>query len=142
MDTHGGTEQTERARAQVMRFGALDAAIVGLTLATAAIHLALAVEKSLIPFYLNGAGYVALLVGFYASALRCVQRHKKVAWALLGYTVLTIVLWAARGQRTEIAYVDKVIEVLLAGAAWLAVRRAAAAQRRSAAAADAAGDVR
>jgi ketosteroid isomerase-like protein len=142
MDTHSGMEQTEGARAPAIRFGALDAAIVGLTLATAAIHVALAVERNLIPFYLNGAGYVALLVGFYASAARCVQRHKRVAWALLGYTGLTIVLWVARGQRTEIAYVDKVIEVLLAGAAWLAVRRAAAAQRRRSAAADAAGDVR
>ena len=142
MDTDGET-MTEGERAQTIRLGALDVAIVGLTLATAAIHLALAAERNLIPFYLNGAGYLALLVAFYASAMRCVQRHTRVAWALLGYTALTIVLWAARGQRTEIAYVDKVIEALLAAAIWLAIRRATAAQRRrEAAAAKPEGDLR
>ncbi|MEY3150546.1 MAG: hypothetical protein RLY92_773, partial [Chloroflexota bacterium] len=32
---------------------------------------------------------------------------------MIGYTLLTIVLWVLIGEQTQIAYLDKLIEVLL-----------------------------
>jgi hypothetical protein len=100
-----------------VRFG-----IAVLTLATAAIHIALAVPLTMIGFYLNGVGYVALLGGLYLPSLAPYRRPLR--WLLMAYTALTIILWALIGRPyTTIGYVDKAIEVALLALLWIDHRR-------------------
>lgn len=89
---------------------ALRAAIVGLTLATAAIHVSLGG----ILFLMNAIGYAVLalvmvLPGPFAR-LRWLARY-----ALIGFTAVTVVGWLAFGARFDLAYLDKGIEVALIG---------------------------
>ena len=96
---------------QTTAHNALRASIVGLTLATALIHLQLNFPDPV--FILNGLGYLALLVALFVPIPR-IQRYRRIArWALIGYTALTIFLWIIVGARTPIGYVDKIIEVAL-----------------------------
>lgn len=96
--------------------------IVGLALATAVIHIILAIPLTMVPFYLNGLGYIGLATVLYLPALA--GYRKLVRWALMGFTALTIVLWALVGQPyTTIGYVDKAIEVALLALLWIDHRR-------------------
>lgn len=93
------------------RFGMVQVAIVVLALATALVHIWLAIPDTMVAFYLNGAGYIALLIALYLPQL---SRWKRLARILLiGYTVLTIVLWLLIGEQNLLAYADKLVEVLL-----------------------------
>lgn len=107
------------------RFGVLQAAIVLLLVATAAVHLYLAfvvmpaTSGSIDPvFLLNGLGYLALLGALYLP-LRFFARHRVlVRWLLVGYTALTVLLWLIITQflgteATPLGYVDKAIELVL-----------------------------
>jgi hypothetical protein len=87
-------------------FGALlTAAIVGLTLATAYIHLSLGG----LLFTLNGLGYVGL-----AGPIALVERF---SWfpriALAGYAVLTISAYLVMGPYFTLGYIAKGIEVAI-----------------------------
>lgn len=95
------------------RFGALQIAIVLLTVATAAIHLFLAFSTTppMTLFILNGVGYLALVAALYLPQLS--RYHKWIRWALIVFTAITVIAWIAIGQRMAIAYVDKIIEVAL-----------------------------
>ncbi|GBL37058.1 hypothetical protein EMGBD1_07450 [Anaerolineaceae bacterium] len=93
------------------RFGLGQVAIVVLALATALIHIWLAIPETMVAFYLNGAGYIALVIALYLPLL---SRWKRLARILLiGYTLLTIVLWLLIGEQNLLAYADKLVEVLL-----------------------------
>lgn len=93
------------------RFGLGQVAIVVLALATALIHIWLAIPETMVAFYLNGAGYIALVIALYLPLL---SRRKRLARILLiGYTLLTIVLWLLIGEQNLLAYADKLVEVLL-----------------------------
>ncbi len=104
------------------RFGALQIAIILLTVATAAIHIGLAIPSNLIMFYLNGLGYLVLVVALYLPQLA--QRRNTIRWLLLAYTAVTVIGWVAIGQRTTIAYIDKLIEVTLIILLWIEGRQA------------------
>jgi len=111
----------------------LPTGIIVLTVLTAVIHLFLAfvsfwmVSTGAAPagstpqvlllfgilFLLNGIGYLALVAALYMSRFQRFQRI--IRWLLIGFTVLTIVLWyvieASNSGLFE--YSDKLIEVLL-----------------------------
>jgi hypothetical protein len=106
------------------RFGIVQWAIVVLTLTTALIHIWLAVPDTMVAFYLNGAGYIALLIALYLPQLSRWQRLARIG--LVGYTLLTIVLWMLIGAQNPLAYADKLVEVLLVIALGLEWRQAAA----------------
>ena len=92
--------------------------IVALTLATAAVHIVLAIPLAMIGFYLNGVGYVALVTALYLPSLTPYRRPLR--WLMIGYTVLTIILWALIGRPyTTIGYIDKVIELALLVLLWI-----------------------
>ena len=96
--------------------------IVALALATAAIDILLAVPLAMVSFYLNGAGYVALLGALYLPSLA--PHRRPLRWLLMGYTALTIILWALIGRPyTTIGYVDKAIELTLLVLLWIDHRR-------------------
>ena len=91
----------------------LTAAIVGLTLATANIHLGLGG----LLFTLNGLGYLglaALIVIGAVSPMRIVQRF---SWfprvALIGYAAMTIAGYLVMGPYFTLGFIAKGIEVTL-----------------------------
>ena len=106
------------------RFGMVQVAIVVLALVTALVHIWLAIPDMMVAFYLNGAGYIALLIALYLPQLSRWQRLTRIG--LIGYTLLTIVLWVLIGAHTQLAYADKAVEVLLVLALVLEWRQATA----------------
>lgn len=106
------------------RFGMVQVAILVLALATALVHIWLAIPDMMVAFYLNGAGYIALLIALYLPQLSRWQRLTRIG--LIGYTLLTIVLWVLIGAHTQLAYADKAVEVLLVWALVLEWRQATA----------------
>lgn len=88
-------------------------------LATAVLHIILFPD---IMFTLNGLGYLALLAAYFLPIPFLQQRHNLVWWALVGYTTLTIILWAIMGDKNFVAgtssatgYYAKAAELLLLG---------------------------
>ena len=88
----------------------LRAAIVGLTLATAAIHASLGGTM----FLLNALGYavfaVLMVLPGPIGRIRWLVRY-----GLIGFTAVTIAGWLAFGARFDLAYIDKGIELALIG---------------------------
>ena len=68
--------------------GGLQIGIILLTLATAAMHLALIFPDFL--FILNALGYVGLLGALYLPIPGLARYRGIIRWALMGYTLLTI----------------------------------------------------
>jgi hypothetical protein len=89
---------------------AIRSVVVGLTLATAAIHASLGG----LMFLANAAGYTVL-----ALAMILPGRIGQIRWlvrvALIGFTAMTIGGWVLFGTRFPLAYLDKAIEVALVG---------------------------
>ena len=88
-------------------------AIVVLTLATAVIHVVAAVDLELPVLALNGAGYVAILVAIYTAPNRFLSSRRRPRIALGLYAALGLLLWAGGGERNVLAYIDKVVEIVL-----------------------------
>ena len=93
------------------KYSPLQIGIILLVVATAIIHIVLAVPENLIMFYLNGFGYLILVTALYLPQLK--NRRGLIRWALIAYTAVTILGWIAVGERTPIAYIDKLIEAAL-----------------------------
>ncbi len=91
-------------------------------LATAVLHLSLFPD---IGFTLNGLGYLGLLGAYFLPIPFFQQRHRLVWWVLIGYTILTIILWAILGNKqfipgtsSAIGYYAKTAEVILLAFLW------------------------
>ena len=101
--------------------------IILFTLATAFLHLSLfRVFGFTDPIFLNGFGYLALLGAYFLPIPFFQQRHRLVWWVLLGYTVLTIILWIILGDKnfvpgtsSAIGYYAKAAEVILLIFLWM-----------------------
>jgi hypothetical protein len=96
-----------------MTFSPIQIGIILLAVATALIHIVLALPANLIMFYLNGLGYIGLTAALYLPQFAAYRRI--IRWALIGFTAVTIVGWAIVGERSLIAYIDKFIEAALIG---------------------------
>ncbi len=70
--------------------------IIITNLATAVLHASLFPD---IMFTLNGVGFAGLLGAYLLPIPFFQQRNKLVWWALVGYTVLTMVLWIIMGEK-------------------------------------------
>ena len=96
------------------KIGPLQLGIIVLTLLTAIIHI---YYSSQVPspagLIMNGVGYVVLLAALYLPITILSRFRNTIRWVLVGYTALTVVLWVLVGPRVEIAFADKVIELLL-----------------------------
>ena len=100
--------------------------IILFTLATALLHLSLLPEMGPDPIALNGFGYLALLGAYFLPIPFFQERHRLAWWALVGYTVLTIILWVILGDKqfvagtpSAIGYYAKAAEVILLVFLWL-----------------------
>src|SRR3990172_4562777 len=86
----------------------LQLSVVGLTLATAAIHASLGG----LLFTLNAVGYASFAIALVLPGT--IGRYRwLVRLALLGFTAATIGGWLLFGARFPLAYLDKAIEVAL-----------------------------
>ncbi|HWQ14827.1 MAG TPA: hypothetical protein VNL77_18655 [Roseiflexaceae bacterium] len=103
------------------RIGPLQLGIIALTLATALVHIVLAIPESLVMFYLNGVGYIALVTALYLPQLRAYRRLTR--YALMAFAAVTVLGWAVFGARNMVAYVDKLIELTLIGLLVVEMRR-------------------
>jgi hypothetical protein len=104
------------------RIGALQIAIIVLTLATAFIHLFLGFSflgsgPSLLPilFLLNGIGYLGLLGLLYLPISAAAPYRNIARWALMVFAAVTIVAFLLVGLQGAgtLAYSTKIIEVVL-----------------------------
>lgn len=98
----------------------LQIGIIILTLGTAITHISLLFPDPV--FILNGLGYLVLLAALYLPIPWFARYRRAIRWALIGYTVLTIMLWVVIGSRIPIAYINKVNEVALVGLLLLEAR--------------------
>jgi hypothetical protein len=93
----------------------LSAAIVGLTLATANIHLGLGGML----FTLNGLGYAGLAALFVIGAAAPMPIVERFSWfprvALMGYTAMTIAGYLVMGPYFTLGFIAKGIEAVLVG---------------------------
>lgn len=90
--------------------GPLQLGIIGLTAATALIHIQFLFPETM--FILNGLGYLALLAALYFVP-QLAEHRRLVRLVLLGYTAVTVVLWA-------------LIELALIALLWVEDRQVAA----------------
>jgi hypothetical protein len=104
-----------------MHLGVLQFVIIGLAVATAAIHIFLAVTQmnNDLLFILNGLGYLVLVGALYLPLPQLAPYRNWIRWALIALAAITVVLWIIIGARTPIAYLDKAIEVALIVALWV-----------------------
>lgn len=84
-----------------------------LALTTAGIHLYLGLSFGNTLFVLNGLGYLGLLAALQLPFPQLARFRLIARWALVGYTVLTIVLYFIDNPGMTIGYVDKTIEAAL-----------------------------
>lgn len=97
--------------------------VVGLTTATAIIHLALAAGSEgffRIAFILNGIGYLALMAGMYFLP-QLAKQQGLIRWALLAFTAVTFVLYFVFNWPNvwgPMGLVDKAVELALMVLVW------------------------
>ena len=105
-----------------MQFGAVQIGIILLAIATATIHITLSFPDPM--FILNGLGYLGLTAALFLPLTFLVERRTLVRYVLMGFTLLTIILWVAIGMRIPLGYIAKVIELALLALLWLDRKRA------------------
>ena len=85
--------------------------VILLTLITAAVHLSLLFPDT--AFILNGLGYLTLLAALYLPIPQLVPHRRIVRLTLIGYAILTILLWVAIGERSLLGFSTTADEVAL-----------------------------
>jgi hypothetical protein len=97
-----------------MKYGWAHGVMIIVVLVTAAIHLYLGLKFSNPLFLLNAFGFVGL-TGVYLLPISLTQRfHSLVRWGLVGYSLLTIVLWAVMNGRLDpVGITAKLAEIIL-----------------------------
>ena len=92
-------------------------------LATAFLHITLFPD---IMFTLNGLGFAGLLGTYLLPIPFFQERHKLVWWVLVGYTLLTMLLWGIMGEKTftfgtssATGYYAFIAEVIMLVLLWL-----------------------
>jgi hypothetical protein len=110
-----------------MKLSARHYGIILFGLGTALLHLSLFPQLGLDPIFLNGFGYLALLLAYFLPIAFLQKYHKLVWWLLVGYTLLTIILWFVLGDKTFppqtssglTGYLAKTDEIFLLICLWL-----------------------
>jgi hypothetical protein len=64
-------------------------------------------------FTLNGLGFLALAGAFYFDLPFLKGYEKWITYALMGFTLVTIIAWVAIGARSTLGYLTKLDEVIL-----------------------------
>ena len=79
-----------------------------------------------IMFTLNGLGFAGLLGAYLLPIPFFQERHKLVWWGLVGYTLLTMILWVIMGEKaftfgasSATGYYAVVTELILVALLWV-----------------------
>ena len=104
------------------QFGIIQIGIIALAVVTGIIHITLKFPDPM--FILNGLGYLGLTTALFVPLPFLAGRHGLVRYILMGFTLLTILLWVAIGLRTPLGYITKVIELALLALLWLSPKPA------------------
>ena len=114
--------------------GSLQWGIVALTVITAIIHIWLGLgflNQGGLIFVLNGVGYLGLLALLYLNIPVLARSRNVIRWLLIAYTAVTVVAWlfigtgspfagpVHMGTPTIVAYIDKLVEIVLIVLLWL-----------------------
>lgn len=109
-----------------MKLSARHYGIILFGLGTALLHLSLFSTLGFDPIFLNGFGYLALLLAYFLPIAFLQKYHNVVWWLFVGYTLLTIILWIILGDKNFVAgtnsaigYYAKIDEVFLLICLWL-----------------------
>jgi hypothetical protein len=120
----------QMVRNQPTSFGVIQVGIIILTLITAFIHLVVLNVRGGridVPFVLNGLGSLAFLGALYLPLPFFKENRNLVRWAFIGFTILTILVWVAIGDKSwpagALGYLTKLDEVLLVILLWLEGRK-------------------
>lgn len=105
----------------IIKFRPIQYGIIGLVIITAIIHILAGLEKPIL--LLNGLGYLALLGAIYLLPIDFLKSRRFLLYVvLIGYTVLTIILYFAShpwgfegGSLDRLGVVTKGVEILLVG---------------------------
>ena len=107
------TEKTE--------IGGLQISIIGLTAATAVVHLFRNFPH--LVFILNCLGYLGLLAALYLPILALEEKRGLARYGLMSFASLTILAWIAMGDKNlatgYVGYIDKAIEIVLILLLWI-----------------------
>jgi len=107
-----------------VQLGSKQYGIIGLTIATAIIHLIVGVinfPNGGILFVLNGIGYAALIAGLYFVP-QLADRRSMVRWVLIGFTAVTFILYFVFNWPdiwSPMGILDKIIELVLIVLLWM-----------------------
>ena len=83
------------------KFSLVQLVMLAAALTAAAIHLYLGLKFADVIFVLNGIGYIGL-VGMYLLPINFLKPfHNLIGWALMGYSALTIILWAIMNGKPD-----------------------------------------
>lgn len=97
------------------RLNAVQIGIILATVATALIHLSLLFPDLL--FILNGLGYLGLMAAYFLPIGLAKKNHNLIRWLFIAFTLVTILAWAAIGDKSwpagSLGYLTKLIEVVL-----------------------------
>ncbi len=102
---HGAVPKSRDEQIEI----ALRIGIVTLALTTAAMHYSLGGFL----FLMNAVGYTVLPAAMLVPGALAARFRWMPRFALLGFTVATIVGWVAIGPRYDFAYINKALEVVL-----------------------------
>ena len=91
--------------------------IILLAIATALVHFTLLFPDPV--FILNGLGYLVLVAALYLPLPQVASYRNQLRWVLMAYTAITLILWVFMGARVTIAYIDKLIEIILIILLWM-----------------------
>jgi hypothetical protein len=105
----------ETSMQRIVRFS-----IFCLILITATIHIVLAYPAGLLGFYLNAAGFYLIAIAYANPGHRFNRDH--VVFVLRSWTIATLALWLILGDRSLIAFLDKVAELFIIGLLWVEQR--------------------
>ena len=100
-----------------VKMGTLQLGIILIAIIAAIVHITLIFPD--VMFILNGLGYLGL-TGALFLALPFFKDHRSlVRYVLMGYTLLTVILWVAIGERSFVGYGTTLLEVVLIVMLWL-----------------------
>lgn len=64
-------------------------------------------------FILNALGFLGLLLAYLGKLSFLKLSHNVITWAFIAFTAVTILAWIPMGERSPLAYLTKLDEVVL-----------------------------
>jgi hypothetical protein len=99
------------------KIGPLQIGIILIAIYAAIVHLTLFFPD--VAFILNGLGYLGLAGALYLALPFFKDHRSLVRYVLMGYALLTVILWVFIGERSVLGYTTTFLEVVLVVLLWI-----------------------